>query len=275
MKSIFQTIQFPGKPVDLIGAVQIMFDEASAQQKVMFEKTFIDEWFTMLPPQYNLTVQALIGKYNIRFMASIIGDKSGTPLRPTQGFEQFFGTIPRIGHKFPLDADTIRTYMAMLENSRLKPDVKVDQFRNLLMENVQNAYLGCKDAVSSIVLQSLSNFGVARFNELNNPDGRAYEVDYRMPEDNKVISPIDFTEENIDDVDVLAFLHKLHYYYLNKGITFGELLMSPDMLYFILSTPKLRRIVHGKDKSDDIVSEERLNQELKKRVFLRCVLLES
>ena len=42
-----------------------------------------------------------------------------------------------------------------------------------------------------IVLMALSNWGIAQFKpELNNPGGRAYEVDYAMPELNKIVSAV-------------------------------------------------------------------------------------
>ena len=40
-----------------------------------------------------------------------------------------------------------------------------------------------------IALMAFSNWGVAQFEpEINNPGGRKYEVDYQMPETNKLVS---------------------------------------------------------------------------------------
>ena len=44
------------------------------------------------------------GKYNLRIMATLIGDESPTPMRRSDGFDVWTKEIPRVGHKFPMYA---------------------------------------------------------------------------------------------------------------------------------------------------------------------------
>jgi len=262
MKSIYQDFTFPGRAIDMVKSAQIMFDEASANEKALFEKTFIDRWFEILPPQYGLTAETIVGKSHIRFMASVIGNDAATPLRPTEGFDIWSGEIPRIGHKFLDTATDIRKLRELFDNSRIREDQKVRQLEKSFITNLQDAYLGCKDAACSIVLQALSNNGIANFNSLNNADGRKYVVDYAMPKENKKTSPVLFIDANRDTIDVLQILQKIKFEYRAKGIAFGEMLMAPEVLYWILGTTKLKQVIHGKDKVDSLVTEQMFDSTL-------------
>ena len=55
MKSIFSTFKIndvkTGKPIDFIGTMQIMFDQASLANKTLWEQTYVDRWFDYRPPQ--------------------------------------------------------------------------------------------------------------------------------------------------------------------------------------------------------------------------------
>lgn len=260
MKSIYQTFDFTGRPIDFIKSAQIMFDEASANEKVLFEQTYIDEWFDILPPQYELNAETVVGKSNIRFMASVIGNSAMTPLRPTDGFEVWKGEIPRMGHRFLDTADDLRKLRALFDNSRIREDAKVKQLEKSFITNLQDAYLGCKDSVVSIVLQALSNNGVSTFNSLNNADGRQYKVDFDLPKANQLKAPMAFTDANKDKIDILEYFQSIIDQFDGKGFDFGEMLLAPEMLSYILRTTKIRQVVHGTEKKDKIVSVAELNE---------------
>lgn len=48
---------------------------------------YCDTWCDWNTPQMSLTAEGVIGKYHIRFMATLIGDESPTPLRRADGFD--------------------------------------------------------------------------------------------------------------------------------------------------------------------------------------------
>ena len=186
MRSIFSTfkgLHKNGAPLDLLATWRKTFDTASEREVNLFQKMYCDEWCTYNTPQMSLTAEAIVGKYNVRFMATLIGDESPTPLRRSDGFDVWTKEIPRVGHKFPMMARDYRKLMEVYENPRLSEAQKVKQIEKTLTHDMQDAYLGCKDAMDFILLMAMSNNGVAQFKpEVNNPGGREYEVDYQMPE---------------------------------------------------------------------------------------------
>src|SRR5574344_1313569 len=147
MDSIFSKVNLPSIPVDLLNTLRIFFEKGSLQNKVLFEQLFVDKWFSYNLPQMDLTVDALQATYNVRFMASVIGNDAATPTRPTDGFKTFTGEIPRMGHKFPMSAKKLRKLLSILEASskRYTDEQKFQEVYKILMGEVREAYLGCKD----------------------------------------------------------------------------------------------------------------------------------
>ena len=106
-------------PIDLIGSIKIMFDEFEKNEVAPFQETFIDKYFTFNEPQMSLTAEALMGRYNFRVMASVLGQESKTPLRATKGFDLWLKEIPRLGHKYPMKAENLRKLAAIIDNPRI------------------------------------------------------------------------------------------------------------------------------------------------------------
>lgn len=217
-----------GSPLDFLATWQKAFEKASEKEKALFEETYSDKWFTYNTPQMSLTAQGIMGKYRLRFMASVIGNESPTPLRRADGFDAWTKEIPRVGHKFFMPADVYRKLMEVYENPRLNDAAKVRAIEKTLKMDMQDAYLGVKDVMDNIALQALSNYGVARFTtELNNPQGREFEVDYDMDPTNKLVAPLPFTDANLaSGVNFILLMSQIISDFKQKGIEFGELLMS-------------------------------------------------
>jgi hypothetical protein len=263
MKSIFSSLNLrdprSNKVIDLLASMQIMFDEATRAQKTLFEQTYLDRWFTIRPPQLSLTAEGIMAKYGIRVRASIIGNDADTPLRPKRGFEIWSGEIPRMGHKFPMDAKVLRTLLMVYENNRINPEAKLREIENIIMNDARDAYMGCKDAVDEIILKALSNGGIAYFDPMvDNPDGREYMVDYDMPAANKRKATIEWTEANIENpnINVLSQLQALAYEYKQMGIEFGSMLMAPSVKYWLLRNLSVRTAILGTDRSGRSVTED-------------------
>jgi hypothetical protein len=265
MKSIFSTLNLKdprtNKAIDLLGSMQIMFDEASRAQKTLWEQTYLDRWFTVNPPQLGLTAEGIMAKYGIRVRASIIGNDSDTPLRPKRGFEVWSGEIPRMGHKFVTDSKVLRTLLALYENNHINPEAKIREIERTILGDARDAYMGCKDTADEIILKMLSNGGIAVFDPaVDNPDGRQYMVDCGLPSGNKKKTALEWSEANLGNsaINVLSELQKIVYDYKTLGIEFSAMLMSPAIKYWMLRNISVRQVVLGIDKSARSVTEDEL-----------------
>ncbi len=260
-KSIFTTftgLHKNGSPLDLLATWRKTFDKASEREVALFQKMYTDSWFTYNTPQMSLTAEAIVGKYNIRFMATLIGDESPTPLRRSDGFDVWTKEIPRIGQKFVMFARDYRKLMEVYENPRLKEADKVKQIEKTLTHQMQDAYLGCKDVMDFIVLMAFSNWGVAQFiPAINNPGGRAYEVDYTMPDANKLVSVLNWTTANIKagKLNPILFLSILCAALRARGIQPGEILMSQELATWLRMNDATRLLAHGTDKQAQTVTK--------------------
>lgn len=265
MDSIFSKVNLPSIPVDLLKTLQIFFEKGSLENKTLFEQLYVDKWMSYNLPQMDLTAEAIMATYNVRFMASVIGNDSATPLRPTDGFKTFTGEIPRMGHKFAMSAKKLRKMLTILEasNARYSDQQKFNEVYKILMGETKDAYLGCKDTADHILLQSLSNGGVATFTPaLNNPDGRKYAVDYNMPARNKKKAAKNWIDANAATVNPFEELAAIKYEFESYGITFGEILCSPALYAWIINCPAVRRAIKGTDKSGQAVTAQELNDML-------------
>lgn len=262
MESIFSKVSLPSIPVDLLSTLRIFFEKGSLQNKTLFEQLYVDRWFDYNLPQMGLTAEAIMASYKVRFMASVIGNDAATPLRPTDGFKTFTEEIPRLGHRFPMSAEKLRKMLAVLEASskRYTDQQKFNEVYKLLVGDVREAYLGCKDTVDHIILQALSNAGVAQFKpQLNNPDGRTFRIDYGMPERNKLKATKNWTKENAASINPFEQLAEIKYEFENYGILFGEILMAPALYAWFINNPNVRRAIKGNDKSAQAVTPAELN----------------
>lgn len=264
MKSIFSTftnLHKDGAPLDLLATWRKTFDKASEREVALFQKMYTDNWFTYNTPQMSLTAEAIVGKYNIRFMATLVGDESPTPLRRSDGFDVWTKEIPRVGHTFVMFARDFRKLMEVYESPRLKEADKVKQIEKTLRHDVQDAYLGCKDTQDFIVLMALSNWGVAQFvPEINNPGGRAYEVDYSMPENNKIVSAVNWITANTaaGKLNPILFLSTLCSDLRARGIEPGEICMSQQLYSWLRMDETTRLLAHGSDKKAQTVTTSEL-----------------
>lgn len=262
MESIFSKVSLPSIPVDLLATLRIFFEKGTLQNKTLFEQLYVDKWMDYNLPQMNLTAEAIMASYKVRFMASVIGNDAATPLRPTDGFSTFTGEIPRMGHRFPMSADKLRKMLTILEASskRYTDQEKFNEVYKILMGDVRDAYLGCKDTTDHIILQAISNNGVAEFTpQLNNPDGRKFKIDYGMPERNKRKAAKEWTKENAASINPFEELAELKYEFESYGITFGEMCVAPALYAWIINNPNVRRAIKGNDKSGQAVTPAELN----------------
>lgn len=253
------------KPLDLIGFMQILFDKYEEQEVAKFSETIVDRYLTMNPVQMGLTAEALMGQYHFRIMASVLGADSKMPLRGTTGFSAWTHEIPRIGHAYPMPASRLRQLYSVLESIRTTDAAKIRRLQETIFNNVQEAYLGCKDTLNYIFLQALSNNGVARFTPtLNNPQGVEFAIDYGMPTENKKVSDIEWniTNANAGNLNIFEQLQDIVREMSDKGISVGEMMMSPAQFVLLQRDKTIRKMIYGNDRSSALVTIPDLNAAL-------------
>ena len=264
MKSIYTTLtglHKEGKPLDFLAMWKKTFDKASEREVALFSEMYCDKWCEFNTPQMSLTAEGIQGKYRLRFMATVIGDESPTPLRRSDGFDVWTGEIPRVGHKFPMKASEYRKLLETYRNPYIKEKDKVKAIEKTLRNAMEDAYLGCKDVMDYILLRALSNWGVCQFTpSINNPGGRAYEVDYNLPEENKIVTIYNWNSTNTaaGKVSPIFQLAALCADFRQRGVEPGEIVMSQDLYFWLKTDPVTRLLVHGTDKKDQLVKESEL-----------------
>lgn len=254
------------KPLDLIGFMQILFDKYEEREIAKFTPMMVDRYFTYNPIQMGLTAEALMGQYNFRVMASVLGPDSTTPLRGTTGFSAWTHEIPRIGHRYPMEASRLRQLYQVLESVRTTDAAKIRQLQNTIFNNSQDAYLGCKDTLDYIFLHSIFHEGVVEFTtSFNNPQGPAsYMIDYLMPDENKKVSEVEWTEANASAGNLFIFewLQDIVQEMTDKGIQVGEMMMSPKIMTLMMRDKVVRKMIYGSDRSSALVTMPDLNAAL-------------
>lgn len=259
----FKGLHKDGKPLDFLATWKKTFDKASEREVNLFQEMYCDRWCEYNEPQMSLTVEAVVGKYRLRFMATLIGNESPTPLRRSDGFDIWTGEIPRVGHKFPMTAREYRKINEVYENPRLSEASKVRAIEKTLRNDMEGSYLGCKDVMDYILLTAFSNWGVCQFvPELNNPGGRKYEVDYQMGEANKLMSWYLWNDANVKagKVNPILQLAMMCSDLRDRGIEPGEIVLSQDLYFWLRNNPATRLLVHGKDKADQTVKKSQFDE---------------
>lgn len=259
MKSFFNSELFG----DLTRLVQITFDQASEKQKQLFSNSYVDQFMDWDTPQMGLTFEEIVGTYKLTVLASIIGDTAATPLRSYDGLGTFRGQIPRIGHKFPMEASKLRELLQMLETSRISDTAKLQKLRDTMFANVADAVKGVKDRLDFITLTALSNDGVVAFTETNNPDGRRFEINYALPDDNKRKVKTIWNNANLATADPYEDLASIVNDFKGK-VEFGAMLMDNSTLLQLAKFTTIKRAIYGTDKVNTPLMLDYLNEQLQR-----------
>ena len=252
-------------PIDLIGSLRILFDEYEKQGIAKFQESFVDKYFKFNNPQVSLTAEALMGRYRFRMMASVLGDESKTPLRSNKGFDVYTESIPRLGHKYMMKARDLRKLLAVIENPHISDAAKRKELEDSFLNQVSEAFMGAKDTLDYIVLYALFNGGKVNFvPEINNPQGIEYELDYLMPEGNKIVSDHEWNKTNSDlgNLDIFMQLQDVVQTMADNGIECNEILVDPSIYSFITREKGVRTSTHGSDRMSAMVRDDELQNML-------------
>lgn len=258
-KSFFNSETFG----DLTRLVQITFDQASEKQIQLFATSYVDRFMNWDTPQMGLTFNEIIGTYKLTVLASVIGDNASTPLRSYDGAGTFYGQIPRIGHKFPMEASKLRELLQLLETSRISDKAKLQKLQESMFANVADAVKGVKDRLDFIALTALSNDGVVVFNESNNPDGRRFSVNYEMPSENIRKVKKAWVDTNLTTADPFEDLARIVNDFKGK-VEFGAMLMDNSTLLLLAKFTTVKRAIYGTDKMNTPLMLDYLNEQFQR-----------
>ncbi len=120
-----------------------------------------------------------IKKTPILVRASILGSHSEKPMRSTQGWEIYGGTLPKLGHGFTIDQDDLielRRYSKV--NDITFGEALVDAF----IQNSDNMLGGVHNELTYMVMQAMST------GEIHDVavDGASYDFKFQIPDENFV-----------------------------------------------------------------------------------------
>lgn len=131
-------------------------------------------------PQMGLTFSVLAAQSNIAPMASVIDVNSPKPLRSTSGFKAYGGSIPKIGHGFDIEEQTLRDQQMLAAHGGSYNQAAVAE---LLYNNVSRLINGAHNRIGYMSDQ-LRSTGFVTIDAENNPDGITLQVDFRVPDEN-------------------------------------------------------------------------------------------
>jgi len=179
-----------------------------------------------------------IKKTPILVRASILGSHSEKPMRSTQGWEIYGGTLPKVGHGFTIDQDDLielRRYSKV--NDITFGEAIVDAF----IQNSDNMLGGVHNELTYMVMQAMST------GEIHDVavDGDSYDFKFKIPDEN-FVSPdagknwfnTDGTANTSADVidDILTFQK---YYTKTRNLGVDHWKLSDTLLDKMLLHPSV------------------------------------
>lgn len=158
------------------GVVQTIVDTANQEyNQVKWKGNFA--WDIA---QLGLTFSVLAAQSNIAPMASVIDINSPKPLRATTGFKGYTGSIPKIGHGFDVEEQTLRDQQMLAAHGG---NYNQAALAELLYNNFLKLIGGAHNRIGQMSDQ-LRSTGYINIDVDNNPDGIFLHVDFQVPEAN-------------------------------------------------------------------------------------------
>jgi len=156
--------------------VKAIIDEAAAKYDVVSWKNN----YSWGIPQMGLTFNVLTAQMNNAPMASVIGVNDDKPLRSVGGYGAYGGNIPKIGHGYEIQEQTMRDEQIVFSRGG---DVSITAIANLLFNHADRLIQGYHARLNNMDDQVRST-GKLKVSVDNNADGILLDVDYRVPASN-------------------------------------------------------------------------------------------
>lgn len=244
---------------ELTKVVQARFDAASKLNKELFDKTIYKSYLTWDTPSIGLNFEEIIGKYNLTVAASTIGERSKEPIIGAQGLETMKERVLNHAITLPMDIATYRKILALLDSKSISDQAKKQQLIDTMWGGVTTVVNGVETKLDIMFLQALSNKGIFKFDEENNPEGGVRgTIDYGQPAENIATAKTAWTESNLSTVDCFEDIQAMLESAQDKTVL-SKILCAPSLISYMCRSAKMKQLIHGTDKSSRIVQLRDIN----------------
>ena len=245
---------------ELTKRVQIRFDKISEYNKRVFDNVLYETYLDWDLPTIGLNFEEIIGKYNITIAAPTIGDDSKEPIMGTDGLQTLAERIVRHSLTLPLSIQDYRLVLQILDSKMLTDAAKTKQLVELMWKNVVAVVNAVHAKLDMIFLGALSNEGKFEFTADNNPEGGVRGlIDYNQPSSNIASSRTQWTDANIETVDVFEDIQAIIDAASDK-VVLDKILCAPSATSYICRAKKMKQMIFGTDKSSSMLTLAALNQ---------------
>ena len=245
---------------ELTRSVQLRFDAVTKLHKQLFDNVQYEKYLTWDLPTIGLNFEELKGKYNVTIAAATIDHKSKEPILGTHGVDTIVGKILDHSITLPMTIEDYRKILQIMDSKSLSDDAAKRQLIQLMWGSVQTPVKSVQAKIDILFLEALSNEGVVVLNEENNPEGGVKTtIDYGMPAGNKASVTLDWLPVNADNINVFDDIQAMVDAAADK-VVFEKILLTPAKLSFILRNTRLKTVIFGKDKNENPLLIQQLNE---------------
>ena len=245
---------------ELTKEVQVRIDAASELRKRLFDQSVYERFLDWDTPTVGLNFEEIIGSYNLSVAAATLDSKGKEPIMGTEGLATISKKVLTHQMTYPMRIEDYRKVLQLLDSRMIPDQAKKQQLVNLMWGGVEKVVNSVKSKLDIIFLGALSNKGVFEFTSENNPEGGVRgNIDYGMPQENIATADTQWTEANIDTVDVFEDIQEIVDSAQEK-VTFDRILLDQKRLSYILRSKKMKQVIFGSDKSASPLLLANLNE---------------
>lgn len=188
---------------ELTKQVQARIDAASELRKRLFDQNVYERFLEWDTPTVGFNFEEIIGSYNLGVAAATLDSKGKESIMGTEGLATIAKKVLIHQMTLPMPIEDYRKVLQLLDSRMISDQAKKQQLVNLMWGGVERVVESVQAKIDIIFLGALSNKGVFSFTQENNPEGGVRgNIDYGMPQENIATADTQWTEGNIDTVDV-------------------------------------------------------------------------
>ena len=245
---------------ELTKQVQARIDAASELRKRLFDQNVYERFLEWDTPTVGFNFEEIIGSYNLSVAAATLDSKGKEPIMGTEGLATIAKKVLIHQMTLPMPIEDYRKVLQLLDSRMISDQAKKQQLVNLMWGGVERVVESVQAKIDIIFLGALSNKGVFSFTQENNPEGGVRgNIDYGMPQENIATADTQWTEGNIDTVDVFEDIQGVVDAAQEK-VTFDRILLDQKRLSYILRSKKMKQVIFGTDKSSSPLLLASLNE---------------
>lgn len=244
---------------ELTKHVQARIDVASELNKRIFDNVIYRKYLDWDTPTIGLDFEEIVGKYNLTVAAATIGENSKEPILGSYGLETVKERVLNHAITLPMSIQDYRKVLQLLDSKSISDEQKKKQLVDLMWGGVERVVNGVEAKIDTIFLGALSNCGIFKFDNTNNPEGGVRgEINFNMPSTNIAQAITKWTEGNLETVDCMEDIQAILDLAEDKAVL-GKILCSPSRISYMCRSKKMKQMIWGTDKSSKIVGLKDIN----------------